>query len=72
MVGNSGCGKSTLAAKLAARMGVPHVELDAMWSWTQHEKYRFRYAAAMADPALAHLPWIRLRTPDAVAAFLSG
>jgi hypothetical protein len=43
-----------------------------MWSWTQHEKYRFRYAAAMADPALAHLSWIRLRSPDAVAAFLSG
>ena len=43
-----------------------------MWSWTQHAKYRVRYAEAMADPALAHLTFIRLRSPAEVRAFLSG
>jgi adenylate kinase family enzyme len=169
VVGNSGSGKSILSAKLAARLGVHHVELDAihhqpewtplprdafrarvealaagdgwvidgnyttvrdlvwaradtvvwldlprplvmrrivartlrravrreelwngnrepwsnwltldpersiiMWSWTQHARYRARYVEAMADPAFAHLSWVRLRTPAEVAAFLSG
>jgi adenylate kinase family enzyme len=169
VVGNSGSGKSTLGAALAARLGVPYVELDSifhqpgwtelprdefrarveaetagnawvidgnytavrdlvwaradtvvwidlprplvmrriiartvrravfrqelwngnrepssnwltldpersiiMWSWTQHAKYRVRYADAMADPALAHLTFIRLRSPAEVRAFLSG
>jgi adenylate kinase family enzyme len=169
VVGNSGSGKSTLAAALAARLDVPHVELDAifhqpdwaplprdqfrarvatvaagdawvidgnytavwdlvwaradtvvwidlprpvvmsrivrrtvrraalrqelwngnrepwsnwltldpersiiMWSWTQHAKYRARYADAMADPTLRHLSWVRLRSSAEVAAFLSG
>ena len=32
------------------------------WAWTQHDNYRQRYGAAMADPAFAHL-WFRvLRT----------
>ena len=43
-----------------------------MWSWTQHAKYRVRYAEAMADPALTHLTFIRLRSPAEVRAFLSG
>jgi adenylate kinase family enzyme len=169
VVGNSGSGKSTLGAALAARLGVPHVELDSIfhqpgwtelprnefrarveavaageswvidgnytavrdlvwaradtvvwidlprplvmrrivartlrravlrqelwngnrertsnwltldpqrsiiiWSWTQHAKYRVRYADAMADPALAHLTFFRLRTPAEVRTFLSG
>lgn len=25
------------------------------WAWTEHDTYRQRYAAAMADPAFAHL-----------------
>ena len=43
-----------------------------MWSWTQHAKYRVRYGDAMADPALTHLTFYRLRTPAEVRAFLSG
>jgi len=43
-----------------------------MWSWTQHAKYRVRYAEAMGDPALAHLTFVRLRCPAEVTAFLSG
>jgi adenylate kinase family enzyme len=31
VVGNAGSGKSTLARKLAARLAVPHVELDAIY-----------------------------------------
>jgi len=43
-----------------------------MWSWTQHAKYRVRYVDAMADPALAHLTFVRLRSPAEVKAFLNG
>src|ERR1039457_1789075 len=37
VVGNAGSGKSTLARALAARLGVPHVELDGIYhqrGWT--------------------------------------
>ena len=32
------------------------------WSWTKHAEYRARYAAAIEDPANAHLTFIRLRS----------
>jgi adenylate kinase family enzyme len=41
-----------------------------MWSWTQHAKYRVRYAQAMADPICAHLRFFRLRSPAEVRTFL--
>ncbi len=53
MVGSSGSGKSTLAKQLAARLTVPHVELDAIFhqpGWEPLDKETFigRVAAAAA------------------------
>jgi adenylate kinase family enzyme len=168
VVGNSGSGKSTLASKLAAILGVPHLELDSVfhqpgweplpadefqwvvelqagedgwvidgnynavrpivwaradtvvwldlprrtvmrqvtwrtvrrtvtreelwngnreplvnflswvpeesiisWAWHSHAKYRTRYGAAAADPANAHLTFIRLTSRRDATRFLA-
>jgi len=45
VIGTSGCGKSTLARAIAARLGVPHVELDAFQhgpNWTERPLDEFR------------------------------
>lgn len=45
MVGNSGSGKSTLGAALAARLGVPYVELDSIFhqpGWAELPRHEFR------------------------------
>ena len=44
VVGNSGSGKSTLSAKLAAVLGIPHIELDAHFhqpNWSRPEEFQF-------------------------------
>lgn len=53
VVGTTGSGKSTLAGRLAARLGVPHVELDALrhgpgWTEVPDEQFRPLVAAAVA------------------------
>lgn len=53
VVGTTGSGKSTLAASLAASLGVPHVELDALhhgpgWTERQPDELRALVAAAVA------------------------
>jgi adenylate kinase family enzyme len=42
------------------------------WAWTQHRSYRARYEAAMADPAWAHLRFVRLRSAADVRRFTGG
>ena len=42
------------------------------WAWTRHGVYRDRYEAARADPANAHLTFIRLRSDQDVAGLLTG
>ena len=41
-----------------------------LWAWTSHHKLRSRYQAAQADPANAHLSFVRLRTPADAEALL--
>ena len=50
VVGNSGSGKTTVAAQLAARLGVSHIELDAIrhqpnWQELPDDEFRSRVAA---------------------------
>ncbi|HVF19262.1 MAG TPA: AAA family ATPase [Mycobacteriales bacterium] len=56
VVGVSGSGKTTLSRALAARLGAPHVELDALWhdeGWTSPTRPEFveRVRAATAGDA---------------------
>ncbi len=48
-------------------------EMNIMrWTWTQHAKYRERYSAAMADPAYAHLSFVRLSSHAEAEAWLAS
>lgn len=53
VVGNSGSGKTTLATALAARIGVPHIEIDAInhqagWQPLEPDELRHRIELAVA------------------------
>jgi len=48
-------------------------ELNIMrWAWTQHDKVRARYAAAMADPSYAHIRFVRVRSHAEAEAWLAS
>lgn len=54
VVGASGAGKSTAARRIAGRLGVPHVELDALQhgpGWTQRATFVADVEAATGGPA---------------------
>jgi adenylate kinase family enzyme len=56
VVGISGSGKTSLARSLARRLGVPHIEFDALfwgpgWQPVAREQFRAQVAAALAAPA---------------------
>jgi adenylate kinase family enzyme len=42
------------------------------WAWHRHAVYRERYAVAAADPANAHLHFVRLRSRTEIRRFLAG
>ncbi|MEX1280983.1 MAG: shikimate kinase [Acidimicrobiia bacterium] len=42
-----------------------------VWSWTNHEKYRRRYASAMDDRTWAHLSFVQLRSPAEAEAWIA-
>jgi adenylate kinase family enzyme len=41
------------------------------WAWHKHEEYQARYSAAAADPANAHLTFVRLRSRRDISRFLA-
>jgi adenylate kinase family enzyme len=41
------------------------------WAWHNHGKYRHTYGAAAADPAYAHLTFVRLTSRRAITRFLT-
>ncbi|MEU8895442.1 hypothetical protein [Nocardia sp. NPDC048505] len=56
VVGTSGSGKSTLAGKIARRLGIAHIELDAIhhqanWTPMPREEFRAAVTAQLARPA---------------------
>lgn len=60
VIGCAGAGKTTLARKLAAAMGVPHIELDAMYhqaGWKPLDDQRFQ-AELSARMAASPRGWV--------------
>ncbi|QBD83581.1 AAA family ATPase [Ktedonosporobacter rubrisoli] len=72
MVGVEGSGKTTLARQLARRLGLPHVELDALYwdaNWTRVSPHLFRERVAQVLDAEC---WITDGNYDAVRDLIWG
>jgi len=58
VIGTSGSGKTTVAGQIARRLGIPHVELDALywetdWTPTPLDVFRERVSQALSGDAWA-------------------
>ncbi|GAA4720091.1 AAA family ATPase [Phytohabitans rumicis] len=58
VVGNSGSGKTTLGRALAARLGVPHVELDGIYHQADWQPLPTEEFRALVDAATAAGGWV--------------
>lgn len=62
-MGNSGSGKTSLARRLATRLNLPHVELDALnhragWTEAPLDEFRADVARLLAEHADTHGGWV--------------
>lgn len=72
VIGNTGSGKTTLAGQVAALLGAPHVELDALhwepnWTPPRVDAFQERVTAALAGPG-----WVADGNYGAVRDFVWG
>jgi cytidylate kinase len=80
--GTSGSGKTTVAGRIAAVLGLPHVELDALFhgpGWTPRPTFEADVHEFAAGPRWVterdrrpDLPIVRLRNRAEVTRWLSG
>jgi len=69
VVGTTGSGKTTAAREIAARLQIPHIQLDALywdrdWTGVSDEIFRERIAAAIAgDQWVVDGNYSRMRSP---------
>ncbi len=81
VAGTSGAGKTTLAARVGELLGIPHVEIDALFhgpSWTPRETFKaeveafiVRWAWRTHHLSAARVDAVRQQRPDLIIVRLS-